>query len=171
MPDQERQDHRRHELDQPDQAEIERAVGQLVELPADHQRHHLVAGRRAHARQPEQHEGPMLQEPWRRWDGRTHSGFDRRARSSAKYLLSCGLVITPAKLSNFPSLAISVAALMKACMATRASVPPTLMRRTPMSARSLTVKPKAPLLRKLIGLGATALTVAAICSRVLMPGE
>jgi hypothetical protein len=35
----------------------------------------------------------------------------------------------------------------------------------------LTVKPNAPLLRKLIGFGATALTVAVICSRVLMPGE
>ena len=42
-------------------------------------------------------------------------------------------------------------------MATRASVPPTLMRRTPMPARSSTVKPNAPLLRKLIGFGATAL--------------
>ena len=56
-------------------------------------------------------------------------------------------------------------------MATRASVPPTLMRRTPISPRSLTVKPKAPLLRKLTGFGATALTIASICSRVLMPGE
>ena len=45
------------------------------------------------------------------------------------------------------------------------------MRRTPSAARSLTVYPKALLLRKLIGFGATALIVAAICSRVLMPGE
>ncbi len=67
--------------------------------------------------------------------------------------------------------AISRADLMKAFMATRASVPPTLMRRTPISARSLTVKPNAPPSRKLIGFGATALIVATICSRVLMPGE
>ena len=60
---------------------------------------------------------------------------------------------------------------MKASIATRASVPPTLMRRTPMPARSLTVKPSAPLLRKLIALPPTAFTVASMCSRVLMPGE
>ena len=59
---------------------------------------------------------------------------------------------------------------MTACMATRASVPPTLMRRTPSAARSSTVKPKAPLLRKFTGFGATAFTTAAISSRVLMPG-
>ena len=56
-------------------------------------------------------------------------------------------------------------------MATRDSVPPTLIRRTPSSARSFTVKPNGPALRKLIGFGATAFTVAAMCSRVLMPGE
>src|SRR5665213_2097910 len=84
-------------------------------------------------------------------------GLVRRARSSWKNLLSSAFVIMPAKPSNLPSLAISVAVLMKACMATRASEPPTLMRRTPMSARSATVKPKAPLLRKLTGFGATAL--------------
>ena len=55
-------------------------------------------------------------------------------------------------------------------MATRASEPPTLIRRTPIAARSLTVKPNAPLLRKFTGFGATALTTASICSRVLMPG-
>jgi hypothetical protein len=33
------------------------------------------------------------------------------------------------------------------------------------------VWPNAPLLRKLIGFGATALTVAAICSGVRIPGE
>ncbi len=53
-------------------------------------------------------------------------------RSSAKNLFSSWLVISPAKPSNLPSLAISVAVLMKACMATRASEPPTLMRRTPI---------------------------------------
>ena len=63
-----------------------------------------------------------------------------------------------------------VATRMKACIATRASEPPTLIRRTPIAARSSTVKPKAPLLRKLTGFGATAFTTASICSRVLMPG-
>src|SRR6185312_6409248 len=91
-------------------------------------------------------------------------------RSSWKNALSSAFGITPAKLSNLPGSAMSRADLMKACMATRANVPPTLMRRTPMAARSPTVKPKAPLLRKLTGFGATALTTASICSRVLMPG-
>ena len=55
-------------------------------------------------------------------------------------------------------------------MATRASVPPTLMRRTPIAVMSDTEKPNAPQLRKLTGFGATALTTASMCSRVLMPG-
>ena len=38
MPDQQREHDRRHELDQPDQAEIEGAVGQFVDLPADGER-------------------------------------------------------------------------------------------------------------------------------------
>ena len=79
-------------------------------------------------------------------------------------------MISPAKPSNLPSLAISVAVRMKACIATRASEPPTLIRRTPIAARSLTVKPNAPLLRKFTGFGATAFTTASICSRLLMPG-
>src|SRR5579862_3234980 len=91
-------------------------------------------------------------------------------RSSPKNLFRSALVISPAKPSNLPSLAISVAVRMKACIATRASEPPTLIRRTPIMARSLTVKPYAPLLRKFTGLGATAFTAASICSRLLMPG-
>src|SRR6516225_9253484 len=91
-------------------------------------------------------------------------------RSALKNWFSSGLPIKPAKPSNLPSRAISVATRTKACMATRASEPPTLMRRTPIAARSLTVKPNAPLLRKLTGFGATAFTTASICSRVLMPG-
>ena len=59
---------------------------------------------------------------------------------------------------------------MKPPQAERASAPPTLMRRTPMPARSLTVWPNAAPLRKLTGFGATAFTTASICSRVLMPG-
>src|SRR6516225_10535636 len=92
------------------------------------------------------------------------------SRSALKNLFNSGLLMRPAKPSNLPSRAISVATWMKACMATRASEPPTLMRRTPMAARSPTVKPNAPLLRKLTGFGATDLTTASICSRVLMPG-
>ena len=76
----------------------------------------------------------------------------------------------PPKPSNLPSLAISVAVLMKAFIATRASDPPTLIRRTPMAAMSLTVKSIAHPARKFTGFGATALTTASICSRVLMPG-
>src|SRR4029077_19596452 len=102
---------------------------------------------------------------------RLRSGHDESfLRSSRKNLFSSGLEISPAKPSNLPSLAISVATWMKACIATRASEPPTLMRRTPMAAMSSTVKPNAPLLRKLTGFGAPALTTASICSRVLMPG-
>src|ERR1019366_2924625 len=169
---QQRQHDRRHELDQPDQAEIERAVGELVDLPADGHGQHLVAHGGGEPRQPEQHEGPVPGERRRFGLGRRHAqGFVRRVRSSLKNLLSSAFDTTPEKLSNFPSLAISRADLMNAFMATRASVPPTLMRRTPISSRSLTVKPNAPLLRKLIGFGATACTVATICSRVLMPGE
>src|SRR5579872_619453 len=104
---------------------------------------------------------------WMRFGCGHHTGVPL---SSLKNLLSSALVMRPAKPSNLPSLAISVAVRMKACMATRASEPPTLMRRTPIAARSATVKPKAPLLRKLTGLGATALTTASICSRLLMPG-
>ena len=55
-------------------------------------------------------------------------------------------------------------------MATRASEPPTLMRRTPIAAISLTVNPSAPPSRKFTGFGATAFTTASICSRVVMPG-
>src|SRR6202034_3287764 len=85
-------------------------------------------------------------------------------RSSLKNLFSSGLLTRPAKPSNLPSWAISVAVLMNACMATRASEPPTLMRRTPIPAMSPTVKPNALLLRKFTGFGATAFTTASICS-------
>src|SRR5262245_12842733 len=77
----------------------------------------------------------------RRPDRRRGGGHDGcPLRSSAKNLLSSALLTRPPKPSNLPSLAISVATLMKALIATRASEPPTLMRRTPIPARSLTVK-------------------------------
>jgi hypothetical protein len=91
-------------------------------------------------------------------------------RSSLKNLFSSALEMRPSKPSNLPSLAISVAVLMNACMAARASEPPTLMRRTPMAAISLTLNSIAQPARKFTGFGATALTTASICSRVLMPG-
>ena len=91
-------------------------------------------------------------------------------RSVLNNALSSAFEIKPANLSKVPASAISFADLMKACMATRASVPPTLMRRTPMAAMSLTLKPEAADISRLTGLGATALTTASICSRVLMPG-
>ena len=74
------------------------------------------------------------------------------------------------KPSNEPCSAIAFAVRMKPPQAERASAPPTLMRRTPMPARSVTVWPNAAPLRKLTGFGATAFTTASICSRVLMPG-
>src|SRR5262245_13745794 len=89
---------------------------------------------------------------------------------SLKKRLSSALGTVPAKLSNLPVSAISRAARMVAVQATRASVPPTLIRRTPSPARSLTVKSVALDMRKFTGFGATALTTAAVCSRVLIPG-
>src|SRR5262245_10615619 len=90
--------------------------------------------------------------------------------SSLKKALSSALAMVPAKVSNLPAVAMSRAARMTAVQATRASVPPRLMRRTPSSARSFMVKSVAVDMRKFTGCGATALTTAAICSRVLMPG-
>src|SRR4051794_22430334 len=73
-----------------------------------------------------------------------------------KNLLSSALETAPAKLSNLPFSAISRADLMKASIATRERVPPTLMRRTPMSVISFTVKPSVVWLSRLTGFGATA---------------
>src|SRR5262249_36499785 len=112
----------------------------------------------------------------RRVDARPHRGFGiglahvhGAGLCSAKNLLSSGLLTTPAKLSNFPCSAISRAERRNAFMATRAKVPPTLMRRTPMSAISCTVNTSVDISR-LTGSGATALTTAVTCSRVRMPG-
>src|SRR5262249_10729964 len=90
--------------------------------------------------------------------------------SSRKKVLSSALAMLPARLSNLPFVAMSRAARMIAVQATRASVPPRLMRRTPSPARSFTVRSVALDMRKFTGFGATAFTTAAICSRVLMPG-
>ena len=62
LSDHEEQQHRGNELDQPDQAEIERIVGQRVELPADRDDQHVVADRHGDPREPEQHERPVAQD-------------------------------------------------------------------------------------------------------------
>ncbi len=69
LPDDEEQQHRRDELDQPDQAEIERIAGQRIKLPADRHDQHLVARRDEQARAPEQHERPVTQDGV--WVGRS----------------------------------------------------------------------------------------------------
>src|SRR6516165_5406312 len=71
--------------------------------------------------------------------------------SSWKKLLSSAFGIVPARPSNRPSPAISRTALVTAVHATRASVPPKLMRRTPRSARSFTLKFVADDIRKFTG--------------------
>src|SRR5262249_1545712 len=112
----------------------------------------------------------------RRADGLPRDGMRLgRARhrffiSSLKKRLSSALAMEPAKLSNLPAVAMSRAARITAVQATRASVPPRLMRRTPREARSFTVSSVALDIRKFTGFGTTAFTTAAICSRVLMPG-
>src|SRR5690606_17831800 len=75
----------------------------------------------------------------------------------------------PSKLVNVPSAVISRAARRTAAHAVRASAPPTLMRRTPASASSLTVANGRPT-RTFTGTGATACTTARTCSRLDNPG-
>src|SRR6185503_15951011 len=109
-----------------------------------------------------------LRKRWRRPVGEVvHAS--RAALSLVKKPLSSPLLAASLKPANEPC-SISFAMRMKPPQAERASAPPTLMRRTPMLARSLTVWPNAAPLRKFTGFGATALTTASICSRVLMPG-
>jgi hypothetical protein len=60
--DQQREHDCRYELDQSHQAEGERAVGDLVDLPTDRQGQHLVAHGRGEPRQPEEDKGPLLEE-------------------------------------------------------------------------------------------------------------
>ena len=70
---------------------------------------------------------------------------------------------------NVPSVAISSAAARKPAHAARASVPPTLIRRTPREAASATVMNGA-LASRLMGYGATAATTAVTCSVVSILG-
>src|SRR4051812_14102139 len=94
----------------------------------------------------------------------------RAGLSLVKMPLSSAPEAASLKPVNVPSPAISFAIRMKPPQAERASAPPTLMRRTPMLARSATEWPNAPPFRKFTGFGAAAFTTASICSRVLMPG-
>src|SRR5262249_25472237 len=70
---------------------------------------------------------------------RRHHSF-RRARSARNIALSSALGGVLAKPSNLPASAISLAARMKPAHAARDNAPPTLMRRAPSSAMSLTVR-------------------------------
>jgi len=60
--DQEREHHRRYELNQSHKAKIERAVGEFVDLPADRQSQHLITHGRGEPRQPEEGKGPLFDE-------------------------------------------------------------------------------------------------------------
>src|SRR5437588_7445510 len=93
-----------------------------------------------------------------------------RSRSFRKKPLRSATAAASANASKLPVSAMARAARMKPPQAARASAPPTLMRRTPSSARSLTVKPSAPPISTLTGFGATASMIFAICSRVRIPG-
>src|SRR5438067_789979 len=94
----------------------------------------------------------------------------RAALSLEKNAFSSAPEAASLKPANVPCSAISFAIRMKPPQAERASAPPTLMRRTPIAARSLTECPNAAPFKKFTGFGATALTTASICSRVRMPG-
>src|SRR6185295_18726429 len=94
----------------------------------------------------------------------------RAALSLEKNAFSSAPEAASLKPVNVPCSAISFAMRMKPPQAERASAPPTLIRRTPIAARSLTEWPNAAPLRKFTGFGATARTTASISPRVLMPG-
>src|SRR6185369_6300759 len=106
----------------------------------------------------------------RRRPARQLSHDSRAALSLVKKPFSSPPFAASLKPANVPCSAISFAMRMKPPQAERASAPPTLMRRTPIAARSETEWPNAAPFKKFTGLGATACTTASICSRVLMPG-
>src|SRR5207247_413337 len=88
------------------------------------------------------------------------SGSHRRLR---KRSFSSPNGVTSVKALKEPVSRISFAALMKPANAARASAPPTEMRRTPRSTSCETVKLQLFVeTRTLMGLGAMALTIAAI---------
>jgi len=60
--DDEQQCQRGQELREPDQAEVEYAARQRVNLPADGNRLHLVGEHRGESRCPEAHERPVVEQ-------------------------------------------------------------------------------------------------------------
>ena len=84
LADDQHQRDRRNELDQSDQPEIERIAGQLIELPADRDREHLVADRGADPRAPEQHERPVAQDGVGFGCRSSRVGLASRSREAAK---------------------------------------------------------------------------------------
>ena len=62
LADDDREPHHRHELGEPDQAEVEGVVGELVDLPADGDTLHHVGAVGEGARAPEQHERGMARQ-------------------------------------------------------------------------------------------------------------
>src|SRR5712692_3946462 len=100
----------------------------------------------------------------------THRHGRLRSRSWRKKPLSSANATASARASKLPASAMARAARTKPPQAARASAPPTLMRRTPISARSFTLRPSAPPISTLTGFGATASTILAMCSRVRSPG-
>ena len=87
----------------------------------------------------------------------------------AKAALTAALFGSSANRVNVPSSAISCAAATNAACATRASVPPTLIRRTPSAAPSATVM-NGLWTSRFTGFGATAATIADTCSAVSVNG-
>ena len=75
---------------------------------------------------------------------------------------------SPSNRENVPLSAISWAACRKPAQAVRASVPPTLTRRTPRDAATGTVM-NGELTRRFTGVGDTASTIAEICSMAADP--
>ena len=72
------QEELRNELGEPDQPEMQRAVGELIDMPADNDADHLEGGGRGDAGNEEQPEGGNFVE-WRR-------GIDRLARDGTRVL-------------------------------------------------------------------------------------
>jgi len=82
LADDHRQDHQRHELHQPDQAEVERIVGELVDLPADRHPLHHVGAVGEGARAPKQHERAVARQ-------RGSGGLGHGVRARAEWRAVC----------------------------------------------------------------------------------
>jgi hypothetical protein len=77
--DDRRQQHHRHELHQPDQSQVERAAGEIIDLPADRHGLHLVGNRPGDARAPEEGEGAVPRQARQGGgEGHGHRGSLRR---------------------------------------------------------------------------------------------